>query len=141
MQTLTVRTESHDQMVDITSQIEGIIAEAGLDSGCVVVFVPHTTAGITVNEHADADVARDLLQVLDRLVPWEANYRHREGNAASHVKASMVGSSATLIFEGGRLVLGTWQGIFLCEFDGPRNRKVYVKVSPAAARDKGGWSP
>lgn len=133
METLTVRTQSHDQMVDITSQVQEIVARSGVESGEVVVFVPHTTAGITVNEHADPDVARDILEVLDRLVPWRADYHHREGNAASHVKAGLMGSSAGLIIEGGRLVLGTWQGVFLCEFDGPRSRKVHVRLQPTPA--------
>lgn len=142
VETLTVRTQSHDQMVDITLQLAEVISQSGVKSGEAVVFVPHTTAGITVNEHVDPDVVRDTLQVLDRLVPWKAGYRHREGNAASHVKASLMGSSAVLIIEAGQLVLGTWQGVFLCEFDGPRNRKVHVRLQPTAAiTDRGGLSP
>ncbi len=116
-------------MILITDQIRHVVAESGVESGRVTVFVPHTTAGITINENADPDVTRDMLEQLDRMVPWDQPfYRHAEGNSAAHVKASMMGSSVTVLIESGRLVLGTWQGIWFCEFDGPRTRGVIVDV-------------
>lgn len=106
-----------------------MVQESGVQSGYVIVYVPHTTAGVTINENADPDVVHDMLLQLDQMVPWsQPFYRHMEGNTASHVKASMMGSSATIFIEDGRLVLGTWQGIYLCEFDGARTRKVHVKI-------------
>jgi secondary thiamine-phosphate synthase enzyme len=102
------------------------VSALGLRDGVVTVFAPHTTAGLTINEHADPDVAADLAAALDRMVPWDAGYEHAEGNAAAHVKASLVGSSVRVLVAGGRLRLGTWQGIFFCEFDGPREREVWV---------------
>jgi secondary thiamine-phosphate synthase enzyme len=131
METITVRTREHSQMIDITRAIQAMVSESSMDAGIVNVFVPHTTAGITINESADPSVAYDILAVLDRLVPWrDANYRHSEGNAAAHVKASFVGSSVRVIVSSGGLRLGTWQGIFFCEFDGPRTRKVHVLFQP-----------
>ncbi|SHJ67272.1 secondary thiamine-phosphate synthase enzyme [Desulfofundulus thermosubterraneus DSM 16057] len=126
--TLTVNTTTRSQLVDITSQVRKIVQTEKITEGCCHLFVPHTTAGITINEHADPSVAYDILSELDRLVPREGNYRHLEGNADAHIKASLVGSSLTVLVTGGQLVLGTWQGIFFCEFDGPRQRKVLVKV-------------
>ncbi len=127
MKTITVRTREHTQMIDITRDVQGLISKSNLSDGVLTVFVPHTTAGITINESADPSVAHDILAVLDRLVPWrEAYYQHGEGNTASHVKASLMGSSVRVIVSSGGLKLGTWQGIFLCEFDGPRTRKVHV---------------
>ncbi|MFZ5626848.1 MAG: secondary thiamine-phosphate synthase enzyme YjbQ [Bacillota bacterium] len=128
MEVLRVRTGARDQLVDITDRVQQIVSQRGVKSGLCVVFVPHTTAGVTINENADPDVVTDMLTVLDKLVPWRANYRHGEGNSAAHVKASLLGSSVTVIIEEGLLQLGTWQGIYLAEFDGPRERKVYVKV-------------
>ena len=129
MQILQVNTTARDQMVEITSQIQQLVRELDLDDGSVTVFVPHTTAGITINENADPDVVHDMLHQLDVMVPWQQPfYQHGEGNSASHVKASMMGSSITVIVEGGRLQLGTWQGIWFCEFDGPRSRKVWVRM-------------
>ena len=129
MQTLTVSTRRRDEYVPITDRVRELVAAAGLRDGLVIVYVPHTTAGVTINENADPDVVHDTLRQLDTMVPWEQPfYRHGEGNSASHVKASMVGSSVTVIVDAGKLVLGTWQGIFLCEFDGPPERKVHVKV-------------
>jgi secondary thiamine-phosphate synthase enzyme len=131
METITVRTREHSQMIDITREIQALVSESSMDAGIVNIFVPHTTAGITINESADPSVAYDILAVLDRLVPWhDANYRHSEGNAAAHVKASLVGSSVRVIVSSGGLRLGTWQGIFFCEFDGPRTRKVHVLFQP-----------
>jgi secondary thiamine-phosphate synthase enzyme len=128
--TFEVRTHEREEFVEITDRVQEALAEAPVRSGSVVVFVPHTTAGITINENADPDVVHDMLLALTRLVPKDApGYRHGEGNSDSHVKASMMGSSCHVLVEQGRLVLGTWQGIYLCEFDGPRTRNVYVQVS------------
>jgi len=116
-------------MLDITQAVSKAVREAGIREGVVLVYVPHTTAGVTINESADPDVASDILDALERMVPWNAGWRHSEGNAAAHVKASLMGSSVRVAVEGGNLVLGTWQGIFLCEFDGPRTRKVLLKLN------------
>lgn len=132
MQSIEVKTNARDQMIEITRQVQALVTEQGVDSGAVTVFVPHTTAGITINENADPDVVHDFLKQLDVMVPWsQPFYRHGEGNSASHVKASMMGSSVTVFIEGGRLQLGTWQGIWFCEFDGPRTRKVWVRMDRA----------
>ena len=129
MQTLNVKTEKHDQLVELTERVQRIVEESRVDDGCVVVYVPHTTAGVTINENADPDVVHDTLAQLDQMVPWrQPFYQHGEGNSAAHVKASMMGSSATVLLDDGRLVLGTWQGIWFCEFDGPRSRTVHVKI-------------
>lgn len=112
--------------MDITTQVQQAVEDLGVTDGVVTVFVPHTTAGITINENADPSVMNDIEAALDRVVPWEAGWKHSEGNAAAHVKASLMGSSARIIIEGGRLQLGTWQGIYFAEFDGPRRRKVWV---------------
>jgi secondary thiamine-phosphate synthase enzyme len=125
---LEVRTPSHDCLVDITSQVQQLIARCGVEQGLCTVFVPHTTAGITINENADSTVCSDMLKILDRVVPWQGNYEHLEGNSAAHVKASLMGSSCTVLVMGRQLRLGTWQGIYLAEFDGPRTRQVWVKV-------------
>lgn len=132
MEVLNVRTRGRDEMVDITRQVADIVRSSGVRGGLCVVFVPHTTAGVTINEHADPDVADDIITVLDRVVPWSGPYEHGEGNTAAHVKASMVGSSATILVEDGAMQLGTWQGIFFCEYDGPRSRKVWVSVTAAS---------
>ncbi len=126
MTSFSVPTRRRTHWVDITAPVRKAVRELGVASGAVTVFVPHTTAGITINEHADPDVATDLEGVFDRLVPWEGPYRHAEGNTAAHAKASLVGSSARVPVEDGDLRLGTWQGVFLCEFDGPRTRQVWV---------------
>ncbi|MBM4147964.1 MAG: YjbQ family protein [Lentisphaerae bacterium] len=112
---------------DITDLVRSAVRELGITDGVITVFVPHTTAGITINENADPDVVRDMVSVLDRLVPREGPYRHAEGNSAAHVKASLLGSSVNVIVEGSALRLGTWQGIYFCEFDGPRRRTVMVR--------------
>lgn len=125
---LTVRTSSRTQFVDITSEVVKVIEESKVKNGICVVFVPHTTAGVTINENADPSVRQDIMNTLNKLVPPSAGYTHLEGNADSHIKASLVGSSVTLIIENGRPLLGTWQGIYFCEFDGPRTRSVYIKV-------------
>ena len=125
-----VETRQRDQMVDITARVQDAVERAGVAEGHVIVYVPHTTAGVTINENADPDVVHDMLKQLDVMVPWEQSfYRHGEGNSASHVKASMMGSSVMVIISGGRLVLGRWQGIWFCEFDGPRTRQVNVAVA------------
>jgi secondary thiamine-phosphate synthase enzyme len=128
MQTLRVKTGRRTQLVDVTAAVERVVKEAGVVNGVCYVYVPHTTAGVTINEHADPDVASDLEGVFDRLVPHVGPYRHSEGNTDSHAKAVMVGASQVIFVEEGKLVLGRWQGVFLCEFDGPRERKIFVKV-------------
>lgn len=127
---ITVRTLSHATLEDITDRINRVIAESGVRSGICHVFVPHTTAGITINEDADPSVAHDILHELDKVIPWRNGYEHGEGNAAAHIKASLLGASATILIDNGRLRLGTWQGVYLAEFDGPRQRRVWVKVIP-----------
>ena len=127
MKKLAVHTQGRTGFVDITGQIQSAVSEFGLKEGVVTVFVPHTTAGITINEHADPDVMADLERILDRMVPWSGPYAHDEGNSAAHAKASLMGSSVRIIVSGGRLKLGTWQGVFLCEFDGPREREVWIQ--------------
>jgi secondary thiamine-phosphate synthase enzyme len=114
-------------MIDITSRVEEELRRSGLKDGVCFLFVPHTTAGITINEHADPSVEADIQAMFNKLVPWEASYRHLEGNSAAHIKSSLIGNSVIVLAESGRLKLGTWQGIFFCEFDGPRSRKLYIK--------------
>jgi len=128
MDTLEIRTRRKAELIDVTSEIERVVSKSGVEDGLCVVFVPHTTAGVTINENADPDVKSDILMALDKVAPESRGYAHSEGNSPGHIKASLVGSSATVIVEGGSLKLGTWQGICLCEFDGPRTRKVCVKV-------------
>ena len=123
-----VRTTSHTQMVDITGQVQKIVTESGVRDGFCVVFVPHTTAAVTINENADPDVQTDFMKEINKIVPWEDGYRHMEGNSAAHLKSSMMGFSETIIIEQGRLLLGTWQGIYFLEYDGARSRRVYVKI-------------
>ncbi len=128
--TFTVRTTDRDALIDITPQVQAVITDSGLAEGIVTVYVPHTTAGVTINENADPDVVLDVLAALDLAVPWRQSfYRHSEGNSAAHVKSSMVGCSAQIPLSAGRMTLGTWQSIFFCEFDGPRTRDVIVLVS------------
>lgn len=126
MKIISVQTKSRTQFVDLTGTVRAAAQELGLERGAVQVFVPHTTAGVTINEHADPDVMADLGDALERLVPWAGDYRHAEGNAAAHVKASLMGAAVRVPVEDGRLRLGTWQGIFFCEFDGPRTREVWI---------------
>lgn len=115
-------------MLDITQQVQKLLNLSEIKSGICMVYCPHTTAGITINENADPDVVHDILKELNKIVPLSDNYRHIEGNSAAHLKASLFGFSQNIIIEDGRLVLGTWQGIYFCEFDGPRQRQVYVKL-------------
>jgi secondary thiamine-phosphate synthase enzyme len=128
MDIIEIRTRAKEEFVDLTAEAGRVAAASGVASGVCVVTVPHTTAGITVNENADPDVRADLLMTLRRIVPDTLPYAHAEGNSPAHVKAALVGSSVSLIVEDGRLRLGTWQGVFFCEFDGPRTRKVWVQV-------------
>jgi secondary thiamine-phosphate synthase enzyme len=128
METLKVRTTSRVEFVDITSQVRSAIAQSNVKEGVAVVFVSHTTAGITINEAADPAVAQDIIQKLNELVPRQGSYQHAEGNSDAHIKSTLVGSSIHLIVSSAAPVLGTWQGVFFCEFDGPRNRKVMVEV-------------
>jgi secondary thiamine-phosphate synthase enzyme len=128
MNTIEVRTRAREEFVDLTAEVERSVSASGVAAGICVVTVPHTTAGITVNENADPDVRADMAMVLRKIVPDALPYTHGEGNSPAHVKASLVGSSVTLIVEGGKLKLGTWQGIYFCEFDGPRTRKAWVQV-------------
>jgi len=125
-----IKTSSRVEFQDITRKVRDIISSSGVKSGICYVFVPHTTAGIVVNEHADPSVVEDIAAQLDKMVPQHGNYRHLEGNSPAHIKASMLGDSETLFIDDGQVVLGTWQGIFFCEFDGPRNRHVMVKIIP-----------
>ena len=122
-----VKTRSQTELIDITSEIQELVRISGIDNGICMLFVPHTTAAVTINESADPSVKADILMVLNSVIPWKAGYRHLEGNSPAHVKSSMIGPSELLAIENGRLVLGTWQGIFFCEFDGPRTRKIHVK--------------
>ena len=123
-----VRTSSHTQMIDITDQVQKIVTDSGVKEGICVIFVPHTTAAVTINENADPDVQTDFMKEISKIVPWEDGYRHMEGNSAAHLKSSMMGFSETVIIEQGRLLLGTWQGVYFLEYDGARNRRVYVKI-------------
>jgi secondary thiamine-phosphate synthase enzyme len=136
-QTISVQTHQHSQVVDITAQVQRAVRESGVQEGVVVVYCPHTTAGLTINENADPSVVADIIETLEKLVPWRAGYHHTEGNAAAHIKSSLLGHALTVLVEGGRLVLGTWQGLFFCEFDGPRSRRVLVSVAAEAARPAG----
>ncbi len=125
---LTVKTNRGEEMIDITGVVQKALQDKGVANGICHIFIPHTTCGLTINEHADPDVVHDILATLDKMVPAHGNYRHIEGNSPAHVKTSLVGSSQTVLIAGGKLRLGTWQGIFLCEFDGPRQRKVWLKI-------------
>jgi secondary thiamine-phosphate synthase enzyme len=125
-----INTHAKVEFKDITDRVNDAISQSGVEEGTCVVFVEHTTAGMTINEHADPNVATNIIAQLNKIAPLQANYRHSEGNSAAHIKASMMGSSLTAIVQYGELALGTWQGVFFCEFDGPRNRNVLVKVMP-----------
>jgi secondary thiamine-phosphate synthase enzyme len=130
MKEIAVHTDEHTQLVDVTELVQREVRAAKMRDGVVTVFVPHTTAGVTIQENADPDVARDFIVALERAVPWESrDYRHSEGNTAAHVKASLVGSSVQVIVRGGELALGTWQGIYFCEFDGPRSRRLWLHMA------------
>jgi secondary thiamine-phosphate synthase enzyme len=124
--TISIQTRDRSEMVDITSRVQDELSKSGITDGVCYVYVPHTTAGITINEGADPSVAEDIQAMLNKIVPWKGSYRHLEGNAAAHIKSSLVGSSVVVPVESQCLKLGTWQSIFFCEFDGPRSRKVYI---------------
>jgi secondary thiamine-phosphate synthase enzyme len=127
MKEISIQSRARTDFIDITAEVAAAVREMAITDGAVVVFNPHTTAAVTINEGADPDVVRDMSAALDRIVPWEDGYHHGEGNAAAHIKASMFGSSVTVLVENGRLMLGTWQAVWFCCFDGPRRRKVWVK--------------
>ena len=129
MTSFTIRTTASVEMIDITDRVAAAVSESGVKNGFCRVFIPHTTAAVTINENADPDVPRDILAALDRIVPLSDRYRHAEGNAAAHIKASLFGASQTVFIESGRLVLGTWQSLFFCEFDGPRTRKALIQLT------------
>ncbi|TSB48118.1 secondary thiamine-phosphate synthase enzyme YjbQ [Alkalicoccobacillus porphyridii] len=126
----TLRTSDRDKMIDVTREVVDVVNASHIKNGQVTIYCPHTTAGITINENADPDVKHDMLMRLDEVYPWEhKNYRHLEGNSAAHLKASTVGPSQTVIISEGEMILGQWQGIYFCEFDGPRTRTYYIKVT------------
>ncbi|HDJ23787.1 MAG TPA: YjbQ family protein [Candidatus Aminicenantes bacterium] len=129
---LPIKSKCQVEFIDITAAIQSLLASSAPKNGFCLIFVPHTTAGITINEHADPSVAGDIIKALDHLLPPNLNFSHLEGNSPAHFKASLVGSSVTIMIEEGRPKLGTWQGIFFCEFDGPRHRQVWIKTWPAA---------
>lgn len=125
---LSVTTHAQTEMVDVTALVQRQVTDSGMENGLCMVFVPHTTAAVTINESADPAVRQDILMVLNKIVPWQEAYRHMEGNSPAHLKTSIIGSSEMIVVEKGRLVLGTWQGIFFCEFDGPRTRRLDVRL-------------
>jgi len=129
MHTLHVKTDRRTQLVDITNDVQSAVTKSGTRTGICFLYVPHTTAAITINEHADPDVARDVEGIFDRLIPERGPYKHSEGNSDSHMKAILVGATQNIFIVDGKLALGRWQGIFFCEFDGPRDRKLYVKIT------------
>lgn len=128
MKVFSFRTRQRIEMVDITDQVQKLVVESGIKNGVCFIFVPHTTAAITINEGADSSVRLDIIEKLSKLVPADGDYRHLEGNADAHIKASLIGPSVTVLVNDGKLVLGTWQRIFFCEFDGPRTRQVFVQT-------------
>lgn len=129
LKTISVRTDAQVQFKEISSQVRQAVEASGIQNGTALLFVPHTTAAVTINENADPDVTIDMTKGLNKLIPFEDNYRHMEGNSAAHIKSSLVGVSEQLIIHQGELLLGTWQGIYFCEFDGPRNRSLHIKLS------------
>ncbi len=126
--TININTKSPEEFIDITSLIEEKVSKSGIKEGTVTVFVPHTTAAVTINENADPSVVEDILYTLDKIIPPGGDYSHAEGNSHAHIKSSLIGSSRQIIIQNGKLKLGTWQGIYFCEFDGPRNRQVWIKI-------------
>ena len=127
---LNVRTKSRTDLLDITGQLARLLQASKVTDGLMVIFVPHTTAAVTINENADPSVQHDILTELNRLIPLKGSYRHTEGNSDAHIKSTLLGPSQTIFIQEGRLALGTWQGVYFCEFDGPRSRKVWVKIIP-----------
>lgn len=130
MHEISIHTSEHCQFINIDSQIQRFITQSSVENGICHIFVPHTTAGVTINENADPDVVFDLKNILNTLIPWDNNYRHMEGNSAAHAKASLMGFNQSVFIKKGRLMLGTWQSIYFCEFDGPRNRKIWLQIIP-----------
>ena len=128
MRIIEVKTQEKEELIDITTRAQEEISSSGMENGFCLVYVPHTTAGVTINENADPSVKEDLLMTMKRIVPGSLPFKHLEGNSPAHVKASLVGSSISLIVNAGRLSLGTWQGVIFCEFDGPRRRKVFINT-------------
>jgi len=128
MEKFTVHSSDHTSLIDITQQIQLIVNESGIKNGVCYVYIPHTTAGVTINENADPDVKSDMLMEINKIIPLNDSYRHMEGNSAAHIKASLFGNSETIFLKEGRLQMGTWQGVFFCEFDGPRTRQVWVNL-------------
>ncbi len=129
LQKLKLQTTARTLMLDVTGQVQKAVERSGIRSGLACIFTPHTTAGVVINEHDDPDVARDILSTLEKLVPRQGDYRHYEENSDSHIKSTLAGCSQTVIIEDGRLLLGTWQGVFFCEFDGPRQRELWIKIT------------
>ena len=129
MEEITVRTHKQTEMIDITSQVNAAVKKSGVQKGVCTVFIPHTTAGVTINENADPAVIRDILMETDKVIPLRDGYSHMEGNSAAHIKSSLFGCSSSIIIENSGLMLGTWQSIFFCEFDGPRSRKAWIQVT------------
>ncbi|HOK87970.1 MAG TPA: secondary thiamine-phosphate synthase enzyme YjbQ [Fervidobacterium sp.] len=128
LKTVQVTTQKRIEFVDVTNIVRQAVTESGVRNGICLVYVPHTTCGITINEHADPDVVRDIIYQLGKIIPESGNYSHVEGNSDAHIKASIIGSSESIIISNSKLILGTWQGVFLCEFDGPRKRTLYIKL-------------
>lgn len=128
LKTLNVKSRAKTEFIDITEEVRAAVSEAGVTNGVCYIYVPHTTAGITINEGADPSVKRDMLTFLNKAIPFEGDYHHMEGNSAAHIKSSLVGVSQSLIIDEDKLVLGTWQAIYFCEFDGPRHRRVVLKI-------------
>lgn len=124
----TVKTKAKTELIDVTPEIEALVRSSGINEGLCMLYVPHTTAAVTINESADPSVKSDILMILNKVIPWDAGYRHLEGNSPAHIKSTLVGPSELIAIENGRLVLGAWQGIFFCEFDGPRTRKLHVRL-------------
>jgi secondary thiamine-phosphate synthase enzyme len=132
---LKVKTGSRTEFVDITAKVQEAVRSSRIEEGICMVYVPHTTAAVTINESADPSVASDIQMVLNKVIPWKEAYRHLEGNSPAHIKSSLIGASELIIIEKGRLVLGTWQGVFFCEFDGPRTRKVQLRILPGKFKE------
>ncbi|MBA3052593.1 MAG: secondary thiamine-phosphate synthase enzyme YjbQ [Candidatus Omnitrophota bacterium] len=128
VKSIEVKTHDQTEMIDITEAVATAVRSSAVKEGTAFVFVPHTTAGVTINENADPDVKRDILSEMNKVIPFDDDYRHMEGNSAAHIKSSLFGPGLTVIISGGKLLLGTWQSIYFCEFDGPRNRRFYVKI-------------
>ncbi len=131
VETIVIKTSSGEEFKDITNLVAEKVTSAGVSEGIVTVFVPHTTAAVTINENADPSVVKDIISSLDKVIPVSGNYSHMEGNSHAHIKSSIIGSSRQIIVEGGKLKLGTWQGIYFCEFDGPRRREIWIKMIEA----------